>query len=687
MISFLRRDLSFPILAATVGSTLGLLESTLWVASDLVQAIDPAIKLIFDGYFAYGLAATLLALPWWAFAVMRHWSREARNAAAVALPTAVFLAFGVLSRLPTETLAKASVSLSAAVAVGFVVYWPVRNLVLRFRFLGTVEVWLFAQSWFFLRIILLLTTRYETGLWKWPALAVALLPFGYFTRAKFLGSGRVHPGWLAGLCVSALAIIATLPFWPVRAEAAQRRTLPNVLLITIDTLRADHVGAYGYGKAQTPNLDRLADEGVLFSQAIAPATETCPSHTSILTGLYPAQHGTLFNEGVVHIDKRSVTAVPEILASRGYRTAAFVSGATLSDGICGLSFRFDLFDENFSGWKWTSKAALKLSLFKLAVNVAPAVMEQMNKVERPATQTTDQAVRWLRTRGDHPFFLWVHYFDPHEPYRPPGPFVPPWVDDVLARANGAWYGLPLTLREQIIRNPKQVDHMIGRYDGEIAYTDTQIGRLLREVESLGLEEDTLVVLTADHGEGLGEHNTYFDHVSNLYDENLRVPLILRYPNRIPEGKKVYRQVRLVDIAPTILDLFGVKDESFNTSGQSLLPLLGDQDRQPQRTAFAAIYPESEGGSREWGIYALRTETHKLIRTTPWWRRYRQFPEREELYELSFDFGEENDIISQSPPALLEMRRALDTFSSLRPSTQTQLSEEAKEQLRSLGYLD
>lgn len=133
MISFFRRDLSFPILAATVGSTLGLLESTLWVASDLVQAIDPAIKLIFDGYFAYGLAAALLALPWWAFAVMRHWSREARNAAAVALPTAVFLALGVLSRLPTETLAKASVSLPAAVAVGFVVYWPVRNLVLRFR--------------------------------------------------------------------------------------------------------------------------------------------------------------------------------------------------------------------------------------------------------------------------------------------------------------------------------------------------------------------------------------------------------------------------------------------------------------------------------------------------------------------------------------------------------------------------
>ena len=687
MTSFPHRDLSFPILAATVGSTLGLLESTLWVAGELVQAIDPAIKLIFDGYFAYGVAAALLALPWWAVAAIRRWNPEARNAAAVALATGMFLALGVLSRLPTETLAKAAVSLPAAVAVGFVFYWPVRNLVLRFRFLGTVEVWLFVQSWFFLRIILLLTTRYETGLWKWPALAVALLPFWYFTREKFLGSGRVHPGWLAGLCASALAIIATLPFWPVRAKAAQRGTLPNVLLITIDTLRADHVGAYGYGKAQTPNLDRLADEGVLFSQAIAPATETCPSHTSILTGLYPAQHGTLFNEGVVHSDKHSVTAVPEILASRGYRTAAFVSGATLSDAICGLSFRFDLFDENFSGWKWTSKAALKLSLFKLAVNIVPAAMEQMNKVERPATQTTDQALRWLRTRGDHPFFLWVHYFDPHEPYRPPEPFVPPWVDDVVARANGAWYGLPRTLREQVIRNPKQVDHMIGRYDGEIAYTDTQIGRLLTEMESLGLQEDTLVVLTADHGESLGEHNTYFDHVSNLYDENLKVPLILRYPNRIPKGKRVYRQVRLVDIAPTILELFGVKDERFNTSGQSLLPLLGNQDQQPQRTAFAAIYPESESGSREWGIYALRTETHKLIRTTPWWRRYQQFPEREELFDLRSDPNELTDILFEFPETLPELRDQLTRFTARRLPAPPAMSEEVKEQLKSLGYLD
>ena len=687
MTSFLRRDLSFPILAATVGSTLGLLESTLWVAGELVQAIDPAIKLIFDGYFAYGLVAALLALPWWAVATIRRWNPEARNAAAVALATGLFLALGVLSRLPTETLAKAAVSLPAAVAVGFVVYWPVRNLVLRFRFLGTVEVWLFVQSWFFLRIILLLTTRYETGLWKWPALAIALLPFGYFTREKFLGSGRVHPGWLAGLCASALAIIATLPFWPVRAKAAQRGTVPNVLLITIDTLRADHVGAYGYGKAQTPNLDRLADEGVLFSQAIAPATETCPSHTSILSGVYPFQHGTLFNAGPVHADKHATTTVPEILASRGYRTAAFVSGATLSDAICGLSFRFDLFDENFSGWKWTSKAALELSLFKLAVNIAPAAMEQMNKVERPATQTTDQAVRWLRTRGDHPFFLWVHYFDPHEPYRPPGPFVPPWVDDVVARANGAWYGLPRTLREQVIRNPKQVDHMIGRYDGEIAYTDTQIGRLLTEMESLGLQEDTLVVLTADHGEGLGEHNTYFDHVSNLYDENLKVPLILRYPNRIPKGKRVYRQVRLVDIAPTILELFGVKDERFNTSGQSLLPLLGNQDRQPPRTAFAAIYPESEGGSREWGIYALRTETHKLIRTTPWWRRHRQFTEREELFDLRSDPNELTDILFEFPETLPELRDQLTRFTARRLPAPPVMSQEVKEQLKSLGYLD
>ena len=678
---------SLLILAAVAGSTLGLLESTIWITRDVVHAIGPAITFLLDSYFVYALVAAVVTLPWWGAAVVRGWNPETSRATAVAIPFGAFLSVAVLSRLPIETTGELIVAPLASVSAGVLGYHLLRKLVLRFRILGLVETWLFVQSWFFLRIILLLTSRYETGLWKWPALAAALMPFGYFTREKFLTSGRLHAGWLAGLCGVTLGILASLPYWPAGRGNLVSAPSPNVLLITIDTLRADRLGSYGYAEANTPHLDRLAEEGVQFQQTIAPATETCPSHTSILSGVYPFQHGTLFNEGPIHADKHATTTVPEILASRGYRTAAFVSGATLSDAICGLSFRFDLFDENFSGWGWTSKAALKLSLFRLAAKVAPAAAEPLIQVERPATQTTDQAVRWLRTRGSHPFFLWVHYFDPHEPYRPPGEFVPPREDDYLSRVNGSWTDIPNFKREQIIQNPRDVDHMIDRYDGEIAYTDREIGRLFEELERLGLRQNTLVVVTADHGESLGEHDTYFDHVSNLYDENLRVPLILRFPGRLPEGKKVDRQTRLIDIAPTIIDLLGIQDERFEAAGSSLLPLLSSPNQEPERLAFAALYPEALGGSRSWGIYALRTESFKLIRYPSWWIRYRKIPEREELFDLRSDPNELTDILFEFPETLPELRDQLTRFTARRLPAPPAMSEEVKEQLKSLGYLD
>lgn len=681
-----RRYESLLILAAAAGSTLGLLESTIWITRDVVHAIGPAIKFLLGSYFAYALLAAVAVLPWCGAALVRSWDPETLRPAGVAFPFGVFLSVAALSRLPLETDVGIVVALLTSASVGVLAYLLLRKLVLRFRILGLVETWLFVQSWLFLRIILLLTSQYETGLWKWPALAAALLPFGYFTREKFLTSGRLHAGWLAGLCGVTLGILASLPYWPAGGSNASGSS-PNVLLITIDTLRADRLGSYGYAEANTPYLDRLAEEGVQFLQTIAPSTETCPSHTSILSGVYPFQHGTLYNEGPVHADKHATTTVPEILASRGYRTAAFVSGATLSDLICGLAFRFETYDEDFSGWSWMPNVALKLGLFRLAAKISPAATAQMQRPERTAPETTDQALRWLRLRGQSPFFLWVHYFDPHEPYRSPAQFIRPTERGYLGLANGDWVHLPKVRQELILENPREMQHMKARYDGEITYTDSEVGRLLEELDKLDLRNNTLVVLTSDHGESLGEHDAYFDHVSTLYDENLRVPLIFRYPGRLPEGKKVDRQTRLIDIAPTIMDLLGIQDERLEAAGSSLIPLLSSSNQEPERPAFAAIYPEALGGSRSWGIYALRTESFKLIRYPSWWIRYRKLPEREELFDLRSDPDELTDILFEFPEALPGLRDALTQFTARKLPASPAMSDEVKEQLKSLGYLD
>jgi len=300
--------------------------------------------------------------------------------------------------------------------------------------------------------------------------------------------------------------------WLALAPALAAAEPPNILLITIDTLRADHLSCYGYPLRTTPNIDRLAGQGVRFERAYTPIPLTGPAHISLFTGRYPQEHGARIN-GLAHDDKARLLFWPQILRRYGYRNAAFVSAWPLAGRLSRLDELFDHYDEELNrSYQWLNSS-------------------------RWAEDVTPKAIAWLRTAAHRPFLLWVHYFDPHSPYRYRREF------GRLARIG----------RAKRAAMSEEMRERVARYDSEIAYTDHHVGKLLEALEALDLARSTLVVLLSDHGESLGEHG-YVGHGRHLYENIVRIPLILRWPGIIAAGKVVEGAVSLVDVAPTIIEL-------------------------------------------------------------------------------------------------------------------------------------
>jgi arylsulfatase A-like enzyme/tetratricopeptide (TPR) repeat protein len=303
-----------------------------------------------------------------------------------------------------------------------------------------------------------------------------------------------------------------------------RAALPNLLLVTIDTLRADHVGVYGAAGARTPSLDALAARGVRFEHAQSPVPMTGPSHATILTGLYPPVHGVRDNV-VFSLDARHQT-LATLLKAQGYRTAAFV-GAYPVAAAFGFRQGFDTFSEDFKDSPIPGAGA-----------------------QRPASDVVDATLAWLAAPGDGPTFVWMHLYDPHAPYDPPEPY-----------------------RTQFAGRP---------YDGEIAYADAQLGRVFDWLRSSGHDRDTVVAVLSDHGESLGEHGE-MTHAVLLYEATLHVPLLLAGPN-VPPGLTVPARVTTVDVAPTLLRLLGLTPPPAMT-GRDLRPALRGE-RLPTEPLYA-----------------------------------------------------------------------------------------------------
>lgn len=401
---------------------------------------------------------------------------------------------------------------------------------------------------------------------------------------------------------------------------------PNLLLITLDTTRADRLGCYGYRQGQTPRLDRLAREGVLAEQAIAVAPTTLPAHASILTGLYPPRHGVRDNADF-RLPPEEVT-LAEHLKAQGYSTAAVVASVVLSSSQ-GLAQGFDAYDEPRDPPS-AAFVAQKLQFHPL--------------LDRPADQVTAAALTFLDLLQSKPFFLWVHYFDPHSDYAPPAPW-----------------------------NAKFAKNL---YDGEIAFMDGQIGRLLDGFSARGLLDRTLVAVIGDHGEGLGDHGEE-THGVFLYEPMVRVPLLLRLPGTLPKSARYPGLVSQVDLAPSLLDLMGLPALP-GPQGISLAAgLKGGKAAQRD-----PVYSESVMVQRVYGwspLYALRGEAWKFIEAPA-----------AEYFDLRKDPGEKNNLAAADQPALERARQAL---AALRAGLGTSASAaekpadaERRAQLASLGYL-
>ena len=400
-----------------------------------------------------------------------------------------------------------------------------------------------------------------------------------------------------------------LLYWPASSRL-------NLVLITIDTLRADHVGAYGAPAGVTPALDALAGRGVRFDQVQTAVPLTGPSHATILTGNYPPTHGVRGNVVFTLNDEHPTLAT--LLKRRGYRTAAFV-GAYPVAAAFGFNQGFDTFDEEFHESGPGDQGA-----------------------ERRANEVADAAMRWFGSAPDGPFFTWLHFYDPHAPYDPP----PPYRERFAGRA----------------------------YDGEIAFTDAQIGRVLDALRASGHERDTVIMVLADHGEGLGEHHE-LTHAVLTYQSTMRVPWIAAGPG-IPAARTIPARVATIDLLPTALGLLGI-DADRSLLGRDLRPLMNGRE-----AASDPLYQESLFGRLNCHWAALRgwvkDDWKLIIGAAP------------ELYNLADDPGELRNLAASQPDRVRgmsdQLQRGLQRLAPGGDRAQPRVaSAEQEERLRSLGY--
>jgi arylsulfatase A-like enzyme len=505
----------------------------------------------------------------------------------------------------------------------------------------------------------------------------ALLPAGAGARFQAL-FGRRRWYLTAALVVSVAIAIAGRPRTAstVTAAPSGRAARPaNVLLISIDTLRRDHLGCYGYEDASTPSIDALAGESAVFDDATSPIPLTGPSHVTMLTGLYPTSHGA--EDNGIRIPVRATT-VADTLAGGGYRTAAFVSGWTMADRAVGLGDRFEHYDDDLARWPFVDEAVLELAAGSMAARaVAKLGGPKLVLNERLGAHTTERAVRWRRRRDDRPFFALVHYFDTHGPHVAPSEAA---LDGGIAPVFD--YRAKASVQHEILADPALLANAIGAYDDEVTYVDREVGKLLRELDALGVRGSTYVILTADHGESLTEHGWYFDHGEFLYETCVRVPLMIRFPDARHRATRWPQQVRLVDVAPTILDIAGMEPAA-TLEGASLLALVEGTDSSP-RTSFGSIRQGKGDGSR--ARYYVRKDGYKLIWNLDGRERVWRRPAYEELYDLRSDPDEERNVIGEAPAVLSGLREALSDWMPVQPPNVATPSRDLRERLRALGYM-
>lgn len=435
-----------------------------------------------------------------------------------------------------------------------------------------------------------------------------------------------HPAARAALVVLVLLFVAVgRGVWRRPVGSLPRGLNPsdlNLLIVTLDTTRADRLGCYGATQVATPNLDRLASEGVLFERAVSAMPLTLPAHSALFTARFPAGSGVRDNGGFKLAPEQ--TTLAELLGTHGWKTGGFVSAFVL-DRRWGIAQGFDTYQDGF--------------------DLLAKGKTDMGEIQRSGQETVAAALSWIDSVKTQRFFGWVHLYDPHTPYDPPEPY------------RSRYKGRP--------------------YDGEIAWTDELVGRLLAGLEQAGLTDRTVIAVLGDHGESLGEHGEH-GHGFFIYRQTTQIPLILRAPQHGFAGKRVSQTVRIVDVAPTLLDLVG-RPATLEGQGLSLRPLIEAAAGHEPREG----YSESFYGRYHYGWSELRG-----IERGRW--HFIEAP-RPELFDVDADPAETRDLAASHPEVIAELRAAmgeLDTATGLSTSAAMPVEEdpETLARLASLGYV-
>ena len=472
------------------------------------------------------------------------------------------------------------------------------------------------------------------------------------------GPARYNRGvrrYYAAYLLLALALVVSVSIGAAPETPTEK--LPNVLFITIDTLRADHLSAWGYHLETSPNMDRIASEGVRYANAYTVTSRTAPSHYSMFSSRYPQEHGAKLNGFAVPADTKFLY-LPQILQRYKYKNGAFVSAWPLTKRLTKLDPFFDTYDEDLSR------------------------SYQMINSMRYAEDVTPRAIRWIEEHKEGPFFAWVHMFDPHSPYDLRADFEP---KPIPGRADHTKQ-----------RGQDIVPDNLKAYNSEIFYTDHWVGKLVDAVDAMGLKESTLVVILADHGESIGERN-YQGHSSSLYENVVHIPMIFRMPGTIQAGKVVRTKVTTLDILPTLIDLtvkqadpgakvpteYVGRTLAGNLTGDATIP-----DRTVRYVAFSGQrwvmpgwlsklwlrkldFPESIG---------YRTGDRKVI-----WK-----PSKEDMqvFDLAKDPFENNPLKPEGGKGYDKEEETLSKWyeSTDLGSGENRMTERDKEALKSLGYI-
>jgi len=405
----------------------------------------------------------------------------------------------------------------------------------------------------------------------------------------------------------------------------------KVILLVIDTLRADHLGCYGYHRETSPCIDSIAKEGVLFEYAYPTDVPTQPSFTSMFTGLRGIETGIVSHSQTEQLSEE-IPCFPEILSNKGIVTAAV---STL-----------------YMMRRWFARG------FRYYMNPVAGIRRRLQQVD--AEEINEMAFSWIKKNYKRDFFLFIHYWDPHSIYLPPEKYRRLFYSEDKDECDPENHSLdplkkqpiwPFTKRhlDGIKEGITDIDYVIAQYDGEIRYADDNVRDLIGLLEDLGIYDETALIITSDHGESLGEHGFYFDHCE-VYETTVRVPLIIRYPQLVPKGKRFRGLVQsTISLMPTILDLFGIK-YGRRLEGKNLVKLANEEE-EPCREIYV-----------NQGLWtakrAIRTEKWKLIKTLD--KAFWETPEIE-LYDMQVDPNETRDLASEKLEVVDELELRMERW--------------------------